>query len=143
MMSNSISRISSNKETFERAAPYYNNALKASGYKEKITYVHKPINRKRSRKRQIIWFNPPFSKNVKTNVAKKFLTIVDRCFPRDHKFRKLFNRNTLKVSYSCLPNMASIVSAHNKNILSETKKPANNVPAIAEAVTLVPSMVHV
>ena len=65
--------------------------------------------------------------NVKTNVARKFLTIVDRCFPPNHKFRKIFNRNTLKVSYSCLPNIASIVSAHNKKILSETKKPANDV----------------
>jgi len=68
----------SNKEIFDRAAPYYNNTLKASGYKEKITYIDKPNNRKKSRKRQIIWFNPPFSMNVKTNIAKRFLTIVDR-----------------------------------------------------------------
>ena len=63
--------------------------------------------------------------NVKTNVAKKFLSIVERCFPQNHKFRKIFNRNNLKVSYSCLPNMASIISAHNKKILSETEKSSN------------------
>lgn len=120
---NDIRKISSSKEIFDRAATYYNNALKASGYKEKITFVDKPNNRKRPRKRQIIWFNPPFSMNVKTNVAKRFLTIVDKCFPRNHKFRKIFNRNKLKVSYSCLPNMAMIVSTHNKKILVDAPKP--------------------
>jgi len=110
MISNRISRISSNKETFDRAAPY----------------IDKANNRKRSRKRQIIWFNPPFSMNVKTNVAKRFLTIVDRCFPRNHKFRKIFNKNTLKVSYSCLPNMASIVCAY-KKVLNDTPKPTNDI----------------
>ena len=125
MISNRISKISSNKEIFDQSAPYYNQALKSSGYKEKITYSSNPNDKKRTRKRQIIWFNPPFSMNVKTNVAKKFLSIVERCFPQNHKFRKIFNRNNLKVSYSCLPNMASIISAHNKKILSETEKSSN------------------
>ena len=33
-----ISDISSSKEIFDKAAPYYNNALKASGYKETIEF---------------------------------------------------------------------------------------------------------
>ena len=40
-------------------------------------------------------------------------------FPPRHKFRKLFNRNNLKVSYSCMRNMKTIVNGHNKKILSE------------------------
>ena len=28
----------------------------------------------------IIWFNPPFSRNVSTNVAKKFLQLLDKHF---------------------------------------------------------------
>ena len=124
MISDRISRISSNKEVFDRAAPYYDQALQASGHKKKIAFGKKNTKPKRTRKRQITWFNPPFSMNVKTNVAKRFLSIVDKCFPSKHKFRKIFNRNTLKVSYSCLPNMARIVSAHNKTILNEEEKPA-------------------
>ena len=126
MISDRILRISSNKETFDRAAPYYNNALKNSGYKENIQYIKPTKKKPKNRKRQIIWFNPPFSLNVKTNVARKFISIVDRCFPQKHKFRKIFNQNTLKVSYSCLPNMASIVSAHNKKILSDQPQPEPN-----------------
>lgn len=33
-----ISEISSSKEIFDRAAPCYNDALKARGYKEKVQY---------------------------------------------------------------------------------------------------------
>ena len=29
-----------------------------------------------NRNKKIIWYNPPFSKNVKTNVAKQFLKLV-------------------------------------------------------------------
>ena len=31
---------------------------------------------------------------------------------------KIFSRNTVKISYSCLTNISSIVSSHNRNILS-------------------------
>ena len=120
MISDRINKISSNKTIFERASPYYNDALATSGYKETISFDNnkQSKNKKRTRSRKLIWFNPPFSTNVKTDVARKFLKIVDKNFPKNHKFRKLFNRNTLKVSYSCLPNMSSIISSHNKKVLS-------------------------
>ena len=35
---------------------------------------------------------------------------------------KLFNRNTVKVSYSCMKNIKSIINIHNKKILNETQK---------------------
>ena len=123
MISKRITNISTNEEVFNRAAPYYNDALKSSGYSEEIKYEKKTTTSKRSRSRNIIWFNPPFSMNVRTNVAKRFLNIVDKNFPRTHKFRKILNRNTLKVSYSCLPNMSVIISSHNKKVLGE-KQPA-------------------
>ena len=44
-------------------------------------------------------------------------------FNNKHRLSKIFNRNNLKVSYSCLPNIASIISSHNKSILST--KPAD------------------
>ena len=75
---------------------------------------------KKHRSRKIIWFNPPYSMNVQTNVAKKFLNIVSKNFPKSHRLNKLFNRNNLKVSYSCLPNVSSIISGHNKKILNST-----------------------
>ena len=123
MISDRISKISSNKDVFDRAAPYYNNALTASGYKESIKFSSNSESVKRSRARKTIWFNPPFSLNVKTNVAKKFLKIVDKNFPKSHKLHKLFNRNNLKVSYSCVPNVSNIITNHNKNVLSNKPEP--------------------
>ena len=49
--------------------------------------------------------NPPFNINVATNVAKTFLTLIDKHFPKNRRLSKIFNRNTIKVSYSCLPNV--------------------------------------
>ena len=72
-----ISELSSNKDEFEKAAPIYNNALKASGFKSKIEYT-KPSERNpqqhgaKRRSQKVTWFNPPYSCNVETNVGKTF-----------------------------------------------------------------------
>ena len=76
-----------------------------------------------SRKRNIIWFNPPSSRSVSTNVAKYFLELINIHFPVNHASRKLFNRNNLKVSYSCMCNMKSIINTHNKNVLNANIQP--------------------
>ena len=80
---------------------------------------------------QIIWFNPPFSKNVQTNIGREFLNLIEKCFPPNHKLRKLFNRNNLKLSYSCTPNIKQIIDGHNKKILRQ------NTPS-EEKITLKP-----
>ena len=51
-------------------------------------------------KRNIIRFNPPFSKNVAKKIGRYFLNLADKHFARDHKSHKIFNRNNIKVSYS-------------------------------------------
>ena len=74
------SGISSGKEIFDQAAPVYNDALKASGYKERIKYEPEPASTdsKTQRKWKIIWFNPPNSMNVQTNVARKSTETLSR-----------------------------------------------------------------
>ena len=76
---------------------------------------------KRKRKRKVIWYNPPFNANVKTNVAEEFLRIIDSCIPKE--YRKLFNRNNVKVSYCTMPNMAEIVQSHNARVLAPPETP--------------------
>ena len=125
IISKRISDISSNKDIFKQAAPYYNNALSNSGYKDKISYTKEQERNPKNRGRNIIWFNPPYSTNVKTNVAKTFLLLVDKHFPKNHRLRILFNRNNVKVSYSCLPSIASIITLHNKSIIRNTKDTIN------------------
>lgn len=60
-----------------------------------------------------------FSKNVKSNIGRKFINLIDRYFPAGHKLKKIFNRNTLKLSYSCMPNVKQIIDGHNKTTLKK------------------------
>ena len=100
-----------------------------SGFKYKITFQKQQntstiTNNTKKRKRKIIWFNPPFSLNVSTNIGKKFFSLLGKHFPKTHQLHKLFNRNNVKVSYSSLPTFKSVINGHNKNILNEQEKPS-------------------
>ena len=81
---------------------------------------------KNKRTRKIIWYNPPFSKHVQTSVRKQFLHLIDKHFPKHNILHKIFNRNTIKVSYSCLDNVGKIINAHNKAKLQVTENSAMN-----------------
>ena len=61
-------------------------------------------------------FNSPFKINVVINVAKTFLTLIDKHFPENKKLSEIFNRNTIKVSYICLPNVKQTISNNNNRL---------------------------
>ena len=126
-----MSKISSSKAIFEKAAPVYQGALKESGHKYKLNYQPEEDRGessvpKRKRSRKQIYFNPPFSKSVKTNVGGKFLQIMDKHFPPGNPLRKIFNRNSVKVSYRCTPNLGLKIAAHNAKILKKEDLGAEN-----------------
>ena len=109
-------------EKFDKAAPIYQKALDNSGYNHLLTFsshisTHTSHPRRRHRKRDIIWYNPPFSKNVSTNIGRTFLMLLDTEFTVEHVLHKIFNRNTVKISYSCMPNLKQNIDGHNKSIL--------------------------
>ena len=122
MISKRLPDISSDKEHFDKTAPIYNEALKGSGFNETLTFSPTSPTR-RHRGRNIIWFNLPFSSNVKTNVGKLFLTLLQKHYQQHHQCFKLFNKNIVKTSYSCMPNMKSIIRNHNPNLLSKYSTP--------------------
>ena len=74
-------------------------------------------NRRKNRQRNIIWFNPPYSMNVQTNIGREFLNLVSKHFPKKHRYNKIFKKNTVKVSYSCTDNLQTIIKKHNRKIL--------------------------
>lgn len=55
---------------------------------------HKPSNQRR-RRRNVIWFNPPFNRNVQTNIRRVFINLINTCFPLDGH-----NKAILKKSYT-------------------------------------------
>ena len=128
-ISRRLTDLSHDKRAFAAAAPLYNNALRRSGYQEEIVYIEDRkaghSQRRPNRQRKTTWFNPPFSKNVKTNIGRKFLQLIDRHFPKGSKLSKIFNRNTVKVSYSCLPNVGAIIKGHNSRLCNEADDAAS------------------
>ena len=117
-ISERLSRNSSSAKIFEQSKPHYEEALKKCDYKAILQYIQPNFrqNNTRKRTREIIWFNTPFSLNVKTNVAKMFLQLIDTHFPPTNKFHQIFNRSTVKVNHSCNQNISQIIKGHNKKV---------------------------
>ena len=61
-------------------------------------------------------YNWSFSTNIKTNIAKSFLNLIKKYLPKRKKLHKIFNKNTIKISY--MVNIASMISGQNKNLLN-------------------------
>ena len=77
-------------------------------------------------KRKIIWFYTPFCKLANINVGKYFLRLIDKHFKQDHILHKIFNRKTLKISYSCTKNMSQIMNSHNNELINKFHNRVNN-----------------
>ena len=118
-----LSTNSSTQQAFMDAAPPYNEAIARSGFNHTLTY--KPnTNRayKKKRKgRSILWFNPPFSSEVTTNITRLFLNMLSKHFPSGTELHKILNKNNVKISYCTTQNMKSIVDSHNRKILAGKK----------------------
>ena len=111
----------SSKDIFDKFLKVYQDALKDGGFSNDLDYVENKNNtndNKRKTKRKIIRFNPPFSKSIKINIGKIFLELLSKHFRKNQKMHKIFNRNAVKISYSCTKNIGSIILANNRNILN-------------------------
>ena len=94
---------------------FLNNILPYRDFPDELTYVEPKIleedyNEKSKRKRKIIRFNPPYSKNVKTNIGNIFFKLLHKRFLPSHLFHKIFNKTSGNISYSCMRSMSSIIS---------------------------------
>ena len=93
-----LSDTSCNQEVFEAALPIYEEALRKSGFNEKLSYTENNSNNphkkeeKRRRKRNIVWFNPLYSVNVKTNIGKVFFRTLKKTFQETIYFIKFLIR---------------------------------------------------
>ena len=109
-----LNEISSNKEVFLEAIPPYQAELEKCGYKDKLVWLEEEeIKKKKSRSKKVVLYN----QNVKTNVGKEFLSLLDKHFPHGSPMHKILNRNTIKISYRCLPNMGRRLANHNTKVL--------------------------
>ena len=103
--------------------------MSKSEYTGGLQYVNIPSShKKKKRKQNIVWFNPSFSKHVKTIIKHKFLRMLMKHFLLTHRLFKIYNKNNNKVNYSCVTSMASIIPEHNKNPLDDRTKSNYAIP---------------
>ena len=77
---------------------------------------------------KVTWFNPPFSSQVTTNITKVFNNLIDKYFKKGTLLGKLFNKNSLKLSYSTTANLGQIISGHNKRVLAKKETAGDEGP---------------
>ena len=61
----------------------YNLALQEAEYTDEIKFKELPQQQnknKNSKKRKVIWFNPPYNDSVKTDIGAKFLSLINKHF---------------------------------------------------------------
>ena len=105
--------------------PVYQEAIDRAGYEYDLKYI-KEINciknNKKNRPRKIIYFNPPYSNSVETNIGEKVLKLVKNFFPKVTPLYKKFNKNSIKVTYSCLPSMGARIAGSIMKKIEKIKK---------------------
>ena len=86
-----LSRNSSSAHIFEQSNSDYEKVLKKCDYNAKLQYIQPNLqqNNNTRRTKKIIWFHTPFNLNVKTNVAKVFLQLIDTYFPPANNLHKI------------------------------------------------------
>ena len=87
MINDCLTQLSLSEDEFDRAAPMYNKALHESGCEIYLKYrkeakAAKTISNSR---RNIVWFNRPYSENIETNIDHEFLNLISKHFPKHHR----------------------------------------------------------
>ena len=124
-----LSSLSYDKASFDQAASPYQKALDESGYHYTLWYEPaKTSKRKNQQRNNILWYNPPFSKNNSTNIGHKFLALVQK------SSAQIFNRNTINISYSCMNNTKQIIDNHSKRILAASIQADDTATAAATTI---------
>ena len=82
MIQTRLSELSSSAKEFEEVVPPYKEELKAAGYKENNLEYKEKSGNKRNRKRKVMYFNPPFSPCVQTNITRMFNNLLEKHFKK-------------------------------------------------------------
>ena len=60
--------------------------------------------------------------NAATNIGKNFFSLLNECFSKNSKLHKNINKNTLKLSYSCMAIMKQKIDNYNRKIMSNGRE---------------------
>ena len=105
-----LSNISSNEAIFNKSKNQpMKKALWIAGLKTTLNYQPKnpttqnATTSKTNKQRKITWYNPPYSAHVQIKTSQEsFLALIELHFPPNHELQQICNKNTMKLSYSCM-----------------------------------------
>ena len=55
------------------------------------------------------------------------MRLLDYHFPKEHPLHPLINRNTIKISYRCLPNLGKVIAKHNSKVMKQNLQTEENL----------------
>ena len=76
---------------------------------------------KRQSTEQHTLIQPPIKQKCKHQYQTQIPCHSRRALPKRSQIRQIFNRNTIKICYSCMNNTKQIIDNHNKHILNSSK----------------------
>ena len=79
--------------------------VKGSGFSKNVKFEFIQRTPSLKRQRKLVWFNPPYNAEVKTNIDKVFLKLFRKHFCKRHCYKEMSNIKTIKLSYLCTPNV--------------------------------------
>ena len=90
MQAKQLSNLFCNHKKFAKAISEYEETMRRRGHKSELNYEMSPHpSKRRSRKRKIIWFNPPYSEYVCTNIGREFRRLLTKNFAPNHRLNKI------------------------------------------------------
>ena len=120
LINKKTSDLSRNKEEFGKVKCMHETAIKDSGHFSSTSFSNSNTqNARRNGNREVPWFNLPYSQSVKTNIGKLFIKLLRKHFPKKIKYHKIFNLNTLVLTYCCTTSVRSIIKQNNFEMLSK------------------------
>ena len=120
MVKTRLSSLSINEDELNKAKLLYGKALKGSGFNKNL----KCESMQATPSRKAVWFNPACSvgtwcnvTHATSNLGKIFLKLVRKHFHKQYCYKKMFNTNTIKLSYSCTPNVKTLRKQRKSSIM--------------------------
>ena len=121
--------LSCNEQAFEDAKPVYQDALEESGHATTLQFAGTngasattKRSEKRKRGRKIIWFTPPFSKSVKKNIGKKFLSLIRKHFPKHTAYTRDLQQKHCLGGLQLYEEYGNAHQGHNTALLNPKEK---------------------
>ena len=116
-----LNKLSRTKEIFETNISPYQNALTKSGYTYNLKWIENRnlVNKnKKKNKKDILYFNPPWSNIISTPIGRNFIALIRKWFESNPLLKDKFNTKKLKMSYCTMENVIAMQTRRNKRILT-------------------------